>query len=222
VSDSEHSGDVDAKTPRTDAALEAAKSWHVGIPVPFVQHARQLERELAEYRDFVENHECAASSTGANPAPGSAGVRSDPQPGSAPSTTADMVPLGTISQCPSCGGDGKLTTTPGQFGPCWRCGGYGRVMAYRETDEQFKARMEKVRAFTAGCNTPPEEVRTVKTHDGDEPALLVAASYIRRQGGQHDHACAQCVPHSDVLVDGFVCYYHQALSLLSPQREHLK
>ena len=25
-----------------------------------------------------------------------------------------------------------------------------------------------------------------------------------------DHACRHCVPHSDILVDGFVCAYHRA------------
>lgn len=67
----------------------------------------------------------------------------------------DMVPLGTISQCPSCDGDGKLTTTPGQHGPCWRCGGSGRVMAYSETLEQFAGRMKKVEAFVTDCQIPP-------------------------------------------------------------------
>lgn len=28
-----------------------------------------------------------------------------------------------------------------------------------------------------------------------------------------DWACAQCVPHSDMLVKGFVCCYHEALAL---------
>jgi hypothetical protein len=64
----------------------------------------------------------------------------------------------------------------------------------------------------------PEEQATVKTLDGEEPAILVAASYIKRLGGQQDWACVKCVPHSDMLVDGFTCYYHRALAALSPQR----
>lgn len=28
-----------------------------------------------------------------------------------------------------------------------------------------------------------------------------------------DHACAQCVPHSDIIAPGFVCVYHDALAL---------
>lgn len=42
--------------------------------------------------------------------------------------------------------------------------------------------------------------------------LAEAEQWIRnhppRFGG--DHACAQCYPHSDVLVAGFVCAYHRA------------
>lgn len=33
---------------------------------------------------------------------------------------------------------------------------------------------------------------------------------LNRCVGLPDHACAQCVPHSDMLVSGFVCAYHQA------------
>jgi hypothetical protein len=28
-----------------------------------------------------------------------------------------------------------------------------------------------------------------------------------------DHACAECYPHSDCLVDGFVCGFHTATAL---------
>lgn len=55
---------------------------------------------------------------------------------------------------------------------------------------------------------------TVETFNGDEPAILVAASYIKRLGARQDWACADCVPHSDCLKSGFRCYYHQAVELL--------
>lgn len=42
--------------------------------------------------------------------------------------------------------------------------------------------------------------------------LAEARKYILNHGqGLPDHACAACVPHSDILIDGFVCAYHAAL-----------
>jgi hypothetical protein len=55
---------------------------------------------------------------------------------------------------------------------------------------------------------------TVRTHDGNEPAMLVAASWVKRIGSQQDWACLECVPHSDCLVAGFRCNYHRALAIL--------
>ena len=28
-----------------------------------------------------------------------------------------------------------------------------------------------------------------------------------------DHACSLCYPHGDILVDGFVCSYHEAVHI---------
>lgn len=33
-----------------------------------------------------------------------------------------------------------------------------------------------------------------------------------------DHACSQCHPHSDVLIEGFACAYHTALSTQAPEK----
>lgn len=77
---------------------------------------------------------------------------------------------------------------------------------------------EAIRALYAGLIrqgwTPPGRA-FVSTHDGDEPAILVAASWVIRGGAHQDWACAQCVPHSDVLSPGFQCYYHRAESVLA-------
>lgn len=80
------------------------------------------------------------------------------------SSTNTTVPLGTISECPSCEGEGWLHVDVGGSidnkptrGDCWRCAGSGRVMAYRELPEQFDARMRKLKTFVAEVNrTPPE------------------------------------------------------------------
>lgn len=42
------------------------------------------------------------------------------------------------------------------------------------------------------------------------------ASWIVRERPKNllDHACARCVPHSDMLVDGFSCVYHEALDTI--------
>ena len=42
------------------------------------------------------------------------------------------------------------------------------------------------------------------------------AKYIAREhpDGAGDHACAECRPCSDILIDGFQCVPHQAMKLL--------
>lgn len=40
---------------------------------------------------------------------------------------------------------------------------------------------------------------------------------IQRGLGLPDHACAECVPHSDMLVAGFQCVYHEALAAAGEQ-----
>lgn len=50
--------------------------------------------------------------------------------------------------------------------------------------------------------------------DAAEARAKVFAKFIlQNPQGLPDHACAQCVPHSDMLVSGFVCAYHQAAAL---------
>lgn len=85
------------------------------------------------------------------------------------SSSDERVPLGTISQCPSCDGDGKLTTTPGQLVQCWRCSGSGRVMAYCETEEQFKARMGVVERFKSAlaASEPALKAKLKPFEDGE-------------------------------------------------------
>lgn len=47
--------------------------------------------------------------------------------------------------------------------------------------------------------------------DGVDDALARAHKYIRYQPpGLPDHACAQCVPGGDIVIDGFVCAWHEA------------
>ena len=35
-----------------------------------------------------------------------------------------------------------------------------------------------------------------------------------------DHACCECVPHSDMLVDGWRCGYHEALRIHQANAGH--
>ena len=48
--------------------------------------------------------------------------------------------------------------------------------------------------------------------DADRYLLQVGTGRWRNDGepDSRDHACAQCVPHSDMLVEGFVCAFHRA------------
>jgi hypothetical protein len=34
-----------------------------------------------------------------------------------------------------------------------------------------------------------------------------------------DHACQRCVPHSDILIPGFDCAYHEAMDILNNERQ---
>ena len=33
-----------------------------------------------------------------------------------------------------------------------------------------------------------------------------------------DHACVKCIPHSDVLIKGFVCAYHKASAFMEEMK----
>lgn len=69
-----------------------------------------------------------------------------------------------------------------------------------------------------------EVAATIKTFDGDEPAILVAASWVvmaRDYGlpkGGIDYACPECIPDGGSIDPDFRCNYHRALAVLSPQR----
>jgi hypothetical protein len=57
----------------------------------------------------------------------------------------------------------------------------------------------------AGLSPPPGESLAVEQRNK-------LAKYIvnRGQVSGHDHACAQCVPDSEILQPGFQCYFHLA------------
>lgn len=46
-----------------------------------------------------------------------------------------------------------------------------------------------------------------------ERRLAVANKWIRQHRTEldKDHACKECAPYSDILIDGFQCAYHAAL-----------
>ena len=46
----------------------------------------------------------------------------------------------------------------------------------------------------------------------EQKELAAAEKWILQHPAPHspDHACQHCVPHSDILVKGFVCAYHRA------------
>lgn len=79
---------------------------------------------------------------------------------SATGSSEDDVPFSTVSQCPSCGGEGWLhvdpVKQPGVRGPCWRCKGSGRVMAYSESKEKYEATMEAARAVQSATQERKE------------------------------------------------------------------
>lgn len=52
-----------------------------------------------------------------------------------------------------------------------------------------------------------------------EGMMVVSAKWLERHAGPEDHACIRCYPHSDMIVDGFSCYYHKACDVLSAAPE---
>lgn len=59
-------------------------------------------------------------------------------------------------------------------------------------------------------------LRLGRNHPRLAPRKL--ARYLRTIGlRERDHACAQCLPASDVVIDGFVCGYHRALAILGEE-----
>jgi hypothetical protein len=67
-------------------------------------------------------------------------------------------------------------------------------------------------AVVAALRAALSEIATpmLETFDGPAPAILVTAQQAMRCIKPDDHACARCVPHSEILIDGFVCAYHRA------------
>lgn len=50
-----------------------------------------------------------------------------------------------------------------------------------------------------------------------EAELLNFSKYIYLELDMPDHACAQCVPHSDLLIKGFVCVKHRAIARIAEE-----
>lgn len=56
-----------------------------------------------------------------------------------------------------------------------------------------------------------------------EPMILVKAKWLAGMPRiEKDWACAECAPHSDAIVAGFKCYYHQAIDLIEAHDAALK
>ena len=55
-----------------------------------------------------------------------------------------------------------------------------------------------------------------------EGCMVVNAKWLERHAGPEDHACVRCYPHSDMLIDGFSCYYHKALDVIAAAPEPKK
>ena len=48
------------------------------------------------------------------------------------------------------------------------------------------------------------------------------ARWIVQHPPQHggDHACRDCYPHSDILKEGFVCAYHEAVKIMERSNDN--
>jgi hypothetical protein len=56
-------------------------------------------------------------------------------------------------------------------------------------------------------------------HHSPDAERLRWAEWIVSWAREADWACAECRPDSDMLVDGFVCVYHEARAALAPTGE---
>ena len=64
-----------------------------------------------------------------------------------------------------------------------------------------------------GCMACGKE-KAEKERDEARAEVERMGQYIRKKGlDQIDHACVQCVPHGEIVIDGFLCAYHYALAL---------
>ena len=90
------------------------------------------------------------------------------------------------------------------------------LLAYRLQEPLLKERIKELeqesdRRFHAMDMYAKELLETKEQRDR-------LATYIVNRCGlpedQKDWACKQCHPESDILIDGFVCVYHEALASL--------
>lgn len=88
-------------------------------------------------------------------------------------------------------------------------GGYVRFSdhedAMSEKDRMHKESIAAIKEMDA---------ELFESHEQDKAAALMRIyKFIVSHADKlsRDHACKECVPHSDMLVEGFVCIKHEAL-----------
>lgn len=79
-----------------------------------------------------------------------------------------------------------------------------------------------------GVSARPKEPEmladAIETLRDAQVALLALSRHVEREfshgrGWLPDHACARCVPHSDMILDGFACARHGALDVIGAMPE---
>jgi hypothetical protein len=84
---------------------------------------------------------------------------------------------------------------------------------YRDGERQFLyVAHEDVKGLLAIIDSLQKEIERLQVKDG---YVVVRPEWIiHNHTGRNDHACAECVPHGDMIVPGFKCYYHEAKAMI--------
>lgn len=103
--------------------------------------------------------------------------------------------------------------------PCPKCGCHNVARERRPNGyTECPGCGHKVLSAEWDASTPPSDndrLRADLNAANERIAELtgIAKNVARLGDPPLDHACAECVPHSDIIVDGFQCYYHKAVAI---------
>jgi len=83
-------------------------------------------------------------------------------------------------------------------------------------ESEFQTRIEQLKAMGHTC-IPVTIIPEQEAKDGRAgPYIKVRAEWFRQHRPElPDHACAECVPNSELIQPGFKCYYHESIAALS-------
>ena len=82
---------------------------------------------------------------------------------------------------------------------------------YGVTHDQQEQEIERLREQRDDLQSDLTAARNALLRDGINHGELLAA-LVKYGNPPFDWACKECVPHSDILIEGFACQYHAAIA----------